>query len=124
VSTLRFKMAEVRKQIEHARTSATHKKSWGQEVGAQLWLVKDDGIYLMSNGDPHPTKGEKSLSVVYAKGYDPEKDQDVWDKSREAVSGDDFVEHLSLAELEPFLKGTPKNLIVRFGKKNISITSK
>ena len=51
-----------------------------------LILVKDDGIYLMSNGG-----GEKSLNVAYASGYNPKVDGDVWDKCRDAVGGDDFA---------------------------------
>ena len=58
-----------------------------------LWLVKDDGIYLMS-----PT-GKRFRSAVYAKGYKPTKaNRDtLWDKTY-SVSPDDFVEFLPLGE--------------------------
>ena len=58
----------------------------GADILAGLWLVKDDGIYLMSNaelqGDP---------KVVYAQGYDPHQGE-VWDKCRQAMGGDDMCE--------------------------------
>ncbi len=72
------------------------------KVPAGLMLVKDDGIYLMSNGSerlPNPNGGEESSLVAYAQGYDSSKaadvdkrgfSDDVWQASREAVGGDDF----------------------------------
>ena len=58
-----------------------------------LWLIKDDGIYLMSPTD------KRFRSVVYAKGYKPTKaNRDtLWDKTH-AISGDDFTEFLPLSE--------------------------
>ncbi len=57
------------------------------DVPAGLWLVKDDGIYLMSNGtEPH--------APVYASGFDPERNLGVWSSASEAVGGDDFEEFL------------------------------
>ena len=57
-----------------------------------LWLVHDDGIYLMSNGHPGLLVDEAGPRhfVVYALGYDPKSDPDVWERSRDAVGGDDF----------------------------------
>ncbi|MHB1524927.1 MAG: DUF3085 domain-containing protein [Candidatus Dormibacteria bacterium] len=60
--------------------------SAGGDIPPGLWLVKDDGIYLMSNAE---LQGEPK--VVYAQGYDP-KSGDVWEKSRDAVGGDDMCE--------------------------------
>jgi hypothetical protein len=58
-----------------------------------LWLVKDEGIYLMS---PTDNRFEK---VVYARGYKPTKENrdTLWDKTH-AVSGDDFAEFVQLTE--------------------------
>ena len=64
-----------------------------------LWLVKDDGIYLMSPTDENfvNKKGDVS-TVVYARGYKPTKaNRDtLWDKTH-AISGDDFVEFVPLS---------------------------
>ena len=60
-----------------------------------FFFVKDEGIYVMnsySNEDP------KDNLVVYALDYDPHKDDDVWERSRRAVGGDDFAESIPLSE--------------------------
>ncbi len=62
---------------------------------AKLQLVKDDGIYIMSFDEPvKEEKGPRGIvrTIVYAKGYNPATDGDVWDKCRDAVGGDDFGE--------------------------------
>lgn len=62
-----------------------------------LHLVKDDGIYLMSFALPVP-EGAKKRPVVYAKGYNPEVDGDIWEKCRAAVGGDDIGEVVGTRE--------------------------
>ena len=63
-----------------------------------LWLVKDEGIYLMSPTD------EKFVdefgvvnTVVYARGYKPTKTNrdTLWDKTYD-VSSDDFTKFVTL----------------------------
>lgn len=58
----------------------------GADIPPGLWLVKDDGIYLMSNAEP-----QGAPKVVYAQGYDPHRGE-VWDKCREVMGGDDMCE--------------------------------
>ena len=58
-----------------------------------LWLVKDEGIYLMK-AFAQPAKSEKDMPIVYAESFDPYKDEDVWDRSVDAVGGDDFAQFL------------------------------
>ena len=71
-----------------------------------LWLVKDDGIYLMSptgkrfrNAWANKSLKPEHSTVVYANGYKPTKaNRDtLWDKTH-AISGDDFIEFLPLGE--------------------------
>jgi len=58
------------------------------ETSAKMMsFVKDSGIYLCI------FKPKKV--VIYANGYDPRK-SDVWDRAREAVGGDDFVEEIEV----------------------------
>jgi hypothetical protein len=38
----------------------------------QIVFVKDEGIYLMSNGKPRDIVDSERSFVVYAEGYDPE----------------------------------------------------
>jgi hypothetical protein len=57
-----------------------------------LWLVHDQGVYLMSNAlDRDP----KTAPLAYAAGCDP-KDEDWWETSRALVGGDDFAEPIEI----------------------------
>jgi len=61
-------------------------------------FVKDEGIYLMNayaGGKPPNELG----TVVFAESYDPNKDEEVWERSRQAVGGDDFGEFVPLPEI-------------------------
>jgi hypothetical protein len=61
-------------------------------------LVKDEGIYLMNayaGGKPPNELG----TVVFADSFDPNKDEEVWERSRQAVGGDDFGEFVPLPEI-------------------------
>ena len=74
-----------------------------------LWLVKDDGIYLMSpTSEKFIAKKNDINTVVYASGYKPTKANadTLWDKTHR-VSGDDFVEFIELApsQVRNVLKG-------------------
>jgi len=60
-----------------------------------LWLVKDDGIYVMSPTEVRDTDGG-GVHVIYAKGYHTGQD-DLWDKTY-AVSRDDFAEFIPLSK--------------------------
>lgn len=66
-----------------------------------LWFVKDDGIYLMSPGRDETTRPP----VAYAQGYEPDA-EDVWERSREAVGGDDFAIALPLDGVREKLDAT------------------
>lgn len=59
-------------------------------------FVKDDGIYVM-NAYAGGVPPNKLGTVAYAKGFNPNKDKNVWDKSRDAVGGDDFGEFIRLS---------------------------
>lgn len=56
-----------------------------------LWLIKEEGIYLMAPTD------KRFETVVYARGYKPTKSNrdTLWDKTH-AVSGDDFAKFVRL----------------------------
>ena len=99
---LKFDIKEVEKLIRHSLAAPKHAQIWfereeGLDPYPALWFVKDDGIYLMSNGDPKLDADDgDGHYVVYAKGFDPRKDEDVWDAARDAVGGDDFGESLAI----------------------------
>jgi len=53
-----------------------------------FYLVKDDGIYLMNS---YLNKGDNQ--VVYASGYNPKYNDNVWEDSYQ-VSSDDFADNM------------------------------
>ena len=63
-----------------------------------LFLVKDEGAYLMSGARARlPGKDGKPNYVVYADGYGPDAP---WEKLQAALGGDDFAESIPLSMLE------------------------
>lgn len=107
----RFKAADLKRLITHARTATDfdmgHENMTDAEfeslglsppaertpVGPGLLFVHDRGIYLMSNGIPRDLDAVQSGShVVYAQYCNPHEDEDWYDNSRELVGGDDFAE--------------------------------
>ena len=112
--TLKFDAQALREQLDHTKAAPLHKLTMSdraelygkdnmshqqpdEETNGKpgLWLVKDSGIYLMSNGNPGLPDTETNhnpdslLKVAYAKGYGPLAD---YDTIRQAVGGDDFTE--------------------------------
>ena len=59
-----------------------------------FYLVKDDGIYLMNCYKDNPNK---SNTVIYASGFNPKYNKDVWEDSY-LVSRDDFAFNLHLED--------------------------
>jgi len=63
-----------------------------------VYLVKDDGIYLMNAFSLAKGKTPSAEGfVLYAKGYDPSTNKNVWEDSRDAVGGDDFGEFVEMS---------------------------
>ena len=61
-----------------------------------FYLVKDDGIYLMNCYSNNPNKElgrDEPNTVVYASGFNPKFNDDIWEKTYQ-VSRDDFAENI------------------------------
>ena len=61
-----------------------------------FYLVKDDGIYLMNCYTTKPDQAlgrDKPNTVVYASGYNPKYNDNVWEDSYQ-VSHDDFADNM------------------------------
>ena len=79
MSKLKFRTKEFRKVLAAS-----------VEMNRPVHIVKDDGIYVMV----FHMKPSSNV-IAYAIGYNPKIDGDeVWDKAREAVGGDDFGEEI------------------------------
>ena len=115
MAILIFTGPQVLELLAHAKAAAQHSNPYGTTPasGPSLMLVKDDGVYLMSNGVPIQPRGDgkTGAKVVYAKGYEPprlvsEEDRDgQYSKIAMDVGGDDFVETIDIEafEIEPSL---------------------
>lgn len=68
----------------------------GEQPG--LWLVGDEGVYIMSNG--RFADGQKPL-VVYAEQCRPKGDIDWWDYKRRHFGADDGIEFIDAERLTP-----------------------
>ena len=77
-----------------------------------FYLVKDDGIYLMEAYDTTKTPKENG-TVVYASGYNPKFNKDVWEDSYQ-VSRDDFADNMYFTDdqLERIAEGGNINITI------------
>lgn len=77
MTALRFPLAEVLELAEHAITAPTHGDPVADETtGPALLLVADDGVYLLSSGEPQLPPGPdqpatSGVRAVYADGLRP-----------------------------------------------------
>ena len=63
-----------------------------------FYLVKDDGIYLMNAySTPKGKTPKTNKTVVYASGYNPKYNEDVWEDSYQ-VSADDFADNIPMSD--------------------------
>ena len=74
-----------------------------------FYLVKDDGIYLMNCYSNNPNKElgrDEPNTVVYASGFNPKFNDDIWEKTYQ-VSRDDFAENIYLtnSQLDRIVNG-------------------
>lgn len=97
-----FRLSEVRPITEHAISAPAHIPSLSQQLDDEpaqpsLVWVKDDGCYLMSNGDPmqlaDPDDPARGAQSAYAVGWGPGTRSLL---GVTAVGRDDFEEHLPL----------------------------
>lgn len=109
--TLTFLRAEIARLMAHAKTAETHAPAYGQtgEIVPSLWLVGDQGVYLMSNGQPGLKADGGGNIVAYAEQINPDRlPFDVWyQRKRTAFGGDDGIEAITVAEIEDCLATYP-----------------
>jgi hypothetical protein len=120
MAKLNFKNEDLQRLLSIANSTTEHRCSWSdaikkyertgkkydysielsdefyQTTTASFQLVKDEGIYLMTSAkmEIYPTDHSH---IAYAVGYDP-RQGDVWEKCRQAVGGDDFVESFEITK--------------------------
>ncbi|MFK4534301.1 hypothetical protein ABIA00_002484 [Bradyrhizobium ottawaense] len=133
MSRLIFNAADVRRVVEHsiaapeqAEMLVDYDKS-GKAItkpvpATSVLLVHDQGVYLMSNGQPRDiVKGQTSF-CAYAEGCHPDRDAHWYETARALVGGDDFGEFLPWAnELKALLDRGAKTIALDFRADAIAI---
>lgn len=104
---LNFARGGVERLLVHVRNATSHRASYGREPLAGLWLVGDQGVYLMSSGEP--VMERDGGHVVYARECNPDRMafDDWWATKRRSFGGDDGVEVLPLAAVTEALATYP-----------------
>lgn len=101
--SLTFDRAGVLARLAHSEGSSKWKESYEGDQEPGLWLVGDQGVYLMSNGDPGERTGKDSLAVVYARECDPRGNFDEWWAVKRATfGGDDGCEFIPAETFHAF----------------------
>lgn len=113
--------------VEHARQAKEHRPTYGEtNPKPALWLVKDTGVYLMSNGAPmqqDPNVEKPKAIVCYAKEANAEtmEFEEVWEASRSIMGGDDGCDALELATFEKAIEQGVKSIKIKVTAKALNI---
>ena len=94
---LHFPWPEVAKALDEVRAATVVKPLYGTDTGKGLWLVGDEGVYLMPNVEVEPR------TIAYSVECDPRKSDEWWHIKRATFGGDDGVEFISLADIDGLL---------------------
>lgn len=84
-------------------------------IGCRVVLVKDRGVYLMSEIGESKPDGNSRKRVAYAIGCNPDVDDfdTWWNRARDEFGGDDFAEYFDLDDpVLASLRGTAGSLVV------------
>ena len=81
----------------------------------KLWLVKDSGVYLMSNATHTPA------IVAYAKGCNPRTDEDWFETSQRLFGADDGCDSISLDWYTDALKHNKRVFKLKLTKSSIEL---
>jgi hypothetical protein len=125
MSRLVFKADDLRRIVAHALAAPTHSEGYGGAKG-DVVLVHDQGVYVMSAGQPRDLTRERSSSsyVAYAEGCDPGKDPAWWETARDLVGGDDFGQHLPWAKaISEAIDAGAKTVAINMTRKRISLVA-
>lgn len=124
---LTFDVKLVQQLLDDSKNAKEWRLAYGEysdkaEARPGLWLVGDQGVYLMSNSKDGVLKAgstpeNPSHLVAYAHQCDPTGDFDIWySNKRTAFGGDDGVEFLEAKFIEAALVNA-KN-----GKMSLNVT--
>jgi hypothetical protein len=131
---LKFKINDDFKAIvKHTMEAPAQRVHYGDPTKEPcLCLVHDDGIYMMSNGEPaqdnpnrDKTKNGALLLVVHAEGCNPDTDgDDVWNHCRTLVGGDDFGERIPAKDFVTAIEKGATACHINWGARKYTIAFK
>lgn len=120
---LHFPWSALQRAFEELDSATTARTLYDKTTGKGLWLIGDDGVYLMPNTtDGKHHKNDAPRIVVNAVECDPKAlDFDTWWANKQAsFGGDDGVEFIDIAETRALAtqhgsaKTPPENLVITF----------
>lgn len=93
----------------------------GRDEKPGLWLVGDEGVYILSNGKL--AEGQRPL-VVYAQECDPKTNPDYWHDKRQHFGADDGIDFLDAEMLMKLIMGSPAatHLTIAMTDTNLSVS--
>jgi hypothetical protein len=93
---LHFKTEDVKRILIHSMSAKKHRDGYEGKTGPGLFLVGDEGVYLMSTGENVPNAGTERLDVVYAEECNPERMRfdSWWENKRASFGADDGADYL------------------------------
>jgi len=95
------------------------------KVEKSFHLVKDHGVYMLSNArnKTNDKPASETKLIAYAKGFNPDVDEDWYEYSRDVIGGDDCVIDIPLSWYYVLIKAKPnaKVFAINFGAKSISL---
>ena len=96
-----------------------------KETKPSLFLVHDDGVYLMSAStvDNSAEDGQRQR-VAYAQGCNPKTDEDHYENARDLVGGDDFAENVPVNPAWGEVLDKCKELTIKLTATQLAITLK
>jgi len=101
MAILSFDAQSVHRIITHTKSSPDHSMGWSDAPNQPaVVLAGDQGVYLMSNGEPRDTRATAPdrTFVAYARGINPDMDAGWWEAKRASFGGDDGAETLLIID--------------------------
>lgn len=116
MAILTFDRQGVERLIAHAKSSPKHSPTYNQraqgieQAEPALWLIGDEGVFLVSNGFTDNEPPDDKL-IVYANEVNPKTMplDEWWEAKRRTFGGDDGVESLSVEDVERALVSRTKD---------------
>ncbi len=110
---LHFDWKGIERILEEVRTAKTARADYEGNTDKGIWLVGDQGVYLMANTSDgiHNSKmaADDKHFVVYANQCNPQTMEfdDWWEAKRASFGGDDGVEVIKLEDIDRLLANKP-----------------